>query len=67
MVIEQFSTKFQIKFPTELRNALGDFLGLRPQVRVVIKPNFKHLFVHLKNICTKIKKRKIPAYAGMTF
>ena len=58
MIIEQFSTKFQIKFSTELRNALGNLFGLRPQVRVIIKPNFKHLFCPSKKYLHKNKKKK---------
>jgi hypothetical protein len=61
MVIEQFSAKFQIKFSAELRNALGNFFGLRPQVRVVVKAYFKHLFCPSKNYLHKNKKKMFPA------
>jgi hypothetical protein len=43
MVIEQFSAKFQVKFSAELRNALGNFFGLRLEVRRVVKTYFEHL------------------------
>ena len=43
MVVEQLSAKFQVKFSAELRNALGNFFGLRLEVRFVIKTYFKHL------------------------
>ena len=44
MVVEQLAAaKFQVKLSAELRNALGNFFGLRPQVRVVIKTYFEHL------------------------
>ncbi len=49
MVIEQFSAKFQVKFSAEFRDALGNFFGLRLEVRFVIKTYFKHLFLPIQN------------------